>query len=470
MNTKRALLASVVACAITGAGGVPAAHAAYPFKCKDNQVLKVDRLTGATTNFTSINAAVVAAVGDPTGSGSGDTVIVCHGTFHENVIVPQTDAQGSNQNLTIRSGDDTNKAIVTGSAAGAVFDIDAPGVTLGGPGLGLTITGASTIGVQVGDPMEPDPDQDDDQPQPCPPEADLKCPDQEIPAFATTNVSIVGNRIVNLSGTDSRAGISVTNTNNTMTFRNLVENITSTDGDAYGIRYSDSNYNVEIHQNKVDRISQSGVACSGSTLASPTVGAIGVAVQEEALDASILDTIVEDVTSPCIAIGAYSDAYGGLENDRNGQQIPIVTDMVDNRIKRVSSSATGNSSAGVVISPNPLPSNDEDTNPPSAFRVLANDLDNTKVAIAVLMQMGQSSLIRENDLDADDIGVLNNGNQNLDATNNWWGCQEGPRIGANTKKACARIVNGSGTTVFNPWLKGHVDHAGAHAGEYAGHG
>jgi len=145
-----------------------------------------------------------------------------------------------------------------------------------------------------------------------------------------------------------------------------------------------------------------------------------------------------------------------------------VTDLVDNRIKRVTSTATGNSSAGVVIAPNPLESDDEDTNPPSAFRVLANDLDNTKVAIAVLMQMGQSSYIRENDLDADSIGVLNTGNQNLDATNNWWGCQEGP---ASTKKECAKIVNsGTGSTVFAPWLKSHVDHAGAHAGEFAGHG
>src|SRR4051794_32269153 len=334
MNSKRALLALGTVCAVSGAGSVPAAHAAYPFKCKDNQVLKVDRVTGATTNFAPPNAiqkAVDAAVGDPTGSGSGDTVIVCHGTFNENVVVPATDSAGSNQNLTIRSGDDTNKATVVGSAAGAVFDIDAPGVTLGGPGLGLTITGAAPIGVQVGDPMEPDPDQDDDQPQPCLGPNPMECPDHEIDPFTTTNVSIVGNRIVNLSGADSRAGISVTNTNNTMTFRNLVENITSTDGDAYGIRYSDSNYNVEIHQNKVDRISQSGVACSGSTLASPTVGAIGVAVQEEALDASILDTIVEDVTSPCIAIGAYSDAYGGLGNHRHGPPIPLVTHPVDKR-------------------------------------------------------------------------------------------------------------------------------------------
>src|SRR3954447_11799033 len=119
MNAKRALLALGTVCAVSGAGSVPAAHAAYPFKCKDNQVLKVDRVTGATTNFSgpgAIQAAVVAAVGDPTGSGSGDTVIVCHGTFHENVVVPTSDLGGPNQNLTIRSGDDTGRATVVGSA------------------------------------------------------------------------------------------------------------------------------------------------------------------------------------------------------------------------------------------------------------------------------------------------------------------------------------------------------------------
>src|SRR3954447_16500198 len=110
MQTKRALLAFAAACAVASVGSVPAAQAAYPFKCKDHLVLKVDRTTGAITTFTSIQPAVTAAVGDPTGSGSGDTVIVCHGTFNENVTVPATDGAGPNQNITIRSGDDTGQA------------------------------------------------------------------------------------------------------------------------------------------------------------------------------------------------------------------------------------------------------------------------------------------------------------------------------------------------------------------------
>jgi len=86
------------------------------------------------------------------------------------------------------------------------------------------------------------------------------------------------------------------------------------------------------------------------------------------------------------------------------------------------------------------------------------------------------SYVEENDFDHDGIGVLNTGDLNLDATNNWWGCQEGPASG---KKECATIkdVNDddtstppTATTFYNPWLKSHVDHAGEHAGEWAGHG
>src|SRR4051794_13211229 len=146
MQAKRVLLAFVAVLTATCAGSVPAANAAYPFKCKDHKVLVVDRVTAAVDDTsTTINEAVVKAKGDPTGSGSGDTVIICHGTYNENVVVPVTDSAGPNQNLTIRAGDDTGQAKVVGTAAGAVFDIDAPGVTLGGPGLGLVITGAAPI-------------------------------------------------------------------------------------------------------------------------------------------------------------------------------------------------------------------------------------------------------------------------------------------------------------------------------------
>jgi hypothetical protein len=195
---------------------------------------------------------------------------------------------------------------------------------------------------------------------------------------------------------------------------------------------------------------------------------VGVAIQEEALDALVHDTLVDNLISSCTAVGLYSDAWGGLENDRNGQQIPIVTDFVGNRVKAIAGAA--DQEAAVSIAP-PLehtnPADSDDTIPPSSFRVLSNDLQDAAVSVAVWSQLAMYSYIEENDFDHDTVGVYNGGDVNLDATNNCWGCQEGP---ASIKKECAKIVDDGGITFYNPWLKSHVDHAGEHAGEWAGHG
>jgi hypothetical protein len=108
--------------------------------------------------------------------------------------------------------------------------------------------------------------------------------------------------------------------------------------------------------------------------------------------------------------------------------------------------------------------NDKDESGPSSFRVMANDIDHTHTAVAVLSAMAAYSYIRENDLDAQVFGVFSNAAAGrVDATNNWWGCQEGPASG---KPGCATVTP---NVTFNPWTKHHIDHAGAHAGEYAGH-
>jgi len=79
----------------------------------------------------------------------------------------------------------------------------------------------------------------------------------------------------------------------------------------------------------------------------------------------------------------------------------------------------------------------------------------------IILSVASSSQVTDlmNAVDA----AVNAGATVVDATNNWWGCQEGPASG---KKECAKIV---GDATYNPWTKHHIDHAGAHAGEYAGH-
>jgi hypothetical protein len=44
------------------------------------------------------------------------------------------------------------------------------------------------------------------------------------------------------------------------------------------------------------------------------------------------------------------------------------------------------------------------------------------------------------------VGVQNVGAGTVDATNNWWGCKDGPGV-----YPCSN-VNGPGTVLFSPWL------------------
>lgn len=480
------------------------ANASYPVKCEKDTVLVVDYDSPdgedfTTTVFTSIQDAIDAADGNELGSSVGDTVIVCEGTFRENIHVPVADDNGTpddpsddtelNANISIRSFKGPNDTVIIGdlSTADAVVDIDANGVHFGGAGLGFTIraegvaAGPVVAGIQVGDPMAPDLMTDDDPDvnplTDCAPTMDpgvVECPDQELPALTPINVTVSGNRIEELvdeSFTGTASGISVNNANNTLLFRNRIDDLAvSGDSLAYGIRFADTNSNVNVLQNAVVDIRQSGGTCTGSSLELPTVGAIAMSAEDEALDALFFNNRIDDVEASCTAVGIFSDAWGGLENDRNGQQIPIVTDVSNNRITKVS----GAESAGVVLAVADEAertygdgNGPDEVAPPSSFRVLTNDIDDVAVAVAVFQQLSMYTYVEQNNFDRSAIGVLNTGNANLDATNNWWGCDEGPFSG---RSSCATVVTeAGGTTYVAPWLKHHVDHAGAHAGDHAGH-
>ena len=491
---SKRVLAVIAAMPMMLAVGIPVAHAGYPVKCDKQSVLVVEynQMTEdfVATSYTTIQEAIDAADGDVTGSSVGDTVIVCPGTYAENISVPQMDSN-DNTNLSIRSWNGPHEVTIVGDlgTADAVVDIDANGVNFGGAGLGFTIEAAGTPDsdfeavVQVGTPMPVDLDQDDDQEITECDAVSGECPDEELAPLTPINVTVAGNEITGeLVGVENGTlvGLAVNNSNNTLAFRNLIKDLEVTGQSlAYGIRYGDTNSNIDVLQNAVKELRQSGGDCTGSTLSQPTVGAVGIAAEDEALDATIFNNLVEKVETSCTAVGAYSNAWGGLENDRNGQQIPIVTDVTNNRIKKVESDLTFDpaapQSAAVVLAPDPdavtaydgNPYDEDDPRPPSSFRVSTNDLDETGVGVAVFGQLATYTYVEQNNFDHDEVGVFNTGNENLDATNNWWGCDEGP-YPADGDNSCATI-GGAGTTYATPWLKHHVDHAGAHAGDHAGH-
>ena len=503
MRTRARILTLIAALPVALGIVAPTALAGgYPVDCEKEMVVLVPENGTAPQGLEqpSINAAIIAAKGNPT--GAGDTVIVCPGTYEENVSIPLTDINGPNDNISVRSWDGPHDTTIVGDLSAedangdpidAIVDIDANGVVFGGAGLGFTIegtqtplndipAGASKAGIQVGSPLDPDLEQDDDQEIPpaggdpdgtnclSDPTTDSgECTDQELPAQTPINVSVMGNEINELvpspyAGT--LAGIAVNNSNNTLVFRNLINKV-SVDGSAiaYGIRYSDTNSHVEVLQNAVKELTQTGGDCVDSTLAKPTQGAIGIAAQEEALDALFFNNKVEKIEANCQAIGAYSDAWGQLENDRNGQQIPIVTDIVNNELREIE----GGEASAIVLAPeaqyrdgNTPTDDDEQVAPPSSFRVMVNDIDKTGTGVSVLTELAAYSYIEQNNFDHNMVGIDNDAASRVDGTNNWWGCQEGPDSG---KAGCATV---EGNVAFHPWTKKHIDHAGAHAGDHAG--
>ena len=482
MRSRVRILTLVTALPLALGVVAPANADPYPFDCEKQTALQVDYDTGDTTPFPTIQEAVDAADGDATGSSVGDTVIVCPGEYFENVVIGTLADPDAKANISVRSWDGPHSTTIIGNPEeGPVIDVNANGAHIGGSGLGFTIEGDldatltvdDAVGIQIGTPAPIDPEETDDQdmlecdgsggPPEEPPSDVTKCADEEKPAATPTNVTVAGNEIGTLvpetfEGTVS--GIAVNNSNNTNVFRNLIKKA-EVGGTSlvYGIRFSDTNANIGVVGNAIKELEQTGGTCATDDLANPSVGAVGISAQDEALDAYFYNNSIEKVRATCTAVGAFSSAWGGLENDRNGQQIPIVTDIQNNHFKEVS----GTEAAAVVLAPVvPNNSNDEPISVPSSFRVTTNDIDNTEVGVAVLMPVAAYSYVEQNNFDHNSIGVLNNGSMNLDATNNWWGCHEGPG-----DSHCASIA-GTGTTYFNPWTRKHIEHAGSHAGDHAG--
>jgi hypothetical protein len=488
MRTRTRILTLATALPLVFGVIAPVASAdPYPLDCEKQTVLKVDYDTGLSTSYTSIQEAIDEADGNPAGGSVGDTVIVCAGTYYENITIG-TIGDESKVNVSVRSWDGPHETTIVGDpTAGPVVTINANGVHFGGSGLGFTIEGdldvdttgdSDATGIQVGFPEDIDPSQDDDQeiaPDPTngdedecnfpvdPGQDPNECRDEEDPAAQPSNVTVAGNEIGTLvpeTFEGTVAAIAVNNTNNTNVFRNLIKKAdVFGDSLAYGIVFSDFNANNVVVGNAVKDLTQEGGTCPANDLASPSVGAVGISIQDEALDAIIYNNSIEKVQATCTAVGAYSSAWGSLENDRNGQQIPIVTDVQNNELKEIE----GTESAAIVLA-SVVPTDLEEPSVPSSFRVTTNDIDKTGTAVAVLGELNMYSYIEQNNFDNSDIGLFYAGSLNLDATNNWWGCHEGPVA---SPDHCAEIAGG-GTAYYNPWTRKHIEHAGSHAGDHAG--
>ena len=479
--------------------------------------------TGGDSTTASIQAAIGAAQADVTkptssGSGAGDTVIVCQGTYRGNLTIG-----AGNDNLTVRSEEGPNNATIVGNGSAPVVTIDDRGLSFGGPAEGFTIRVANTSGstnltaIQLGVPGAQSTANEDEQ---CAaagtPVSTASGCDQAAPADVTINDQVIDNIVTGFSGlssADSITGIKLDNTINSVVQQNLFTNVvpdhTTIAGFSgivvggfnesapspapTGYTTGDStNINAALFQNALVNVFQGGNSrCA-------TGGNIeGLGLNGFLLDAQVYNNWLQqlDQNGLCAVVGLSSNAYGSLENEQTGTLAPVNANIDNNTFSQLGIANATNTTAiylaptpaSATPSPQPAPTgcvpqanqNCQDSYPPSSYTVVDNEIQQVYRAVDDEAVLGSNSFIRFNNFDNDNIGVQNGAaagtaNTSLDATNNWWGCElQGasapPSTPTTNNHNCAALVNtGGGVTSWAPAQTARVEQAGDEAGDNAG--
>ena len=507
-------------------GSVGHAAADSSYECTTNQtVLEVNHDTGAITKYTGtttapIQNAINQAGGNVTpssasASGSGDTVVVCHGTYTGDIGIPQ-----GNDYLTLRSIDGSNGVKIVGDGKAPVIAIDNRGLVLGGPAEGFTIsvsssTASAVTGIQEGVPGAQATANEDETCTTAGMATSSGC-DTAAPAAVTENDLILDNVFTNFKvpATAAITGIQLDNTINSTVQQNLFQNVVPGHSGAAtvagiivgsfnqappspapaGYTTGDStNINTGVLQNALTNL----VGGANSTCSAVN----GIELDGFSLDSTVynnlLKPLISNDDSSCSVTGIFSDAYGSLENEQTGTITPVNANIDDNLIQQVGPASESQNSTGILLAPTPTTAapppqappqtctssatqNCNDNVPPSSYTVVQNEIQSDYKATDDEAVLGGNSYIRDNNFDGDAIGVKNGAtpgpqNQSLDATNNWWGCE----LNATTPpppapgtpgypKGCVALVSPSGDTAWAPTQSSAVEGAGQGAGQGAG--
>lgn len=483
-------------------------------------VLEVNHNTGAISHYTGtttapIQTAINQAAGNTTqpssaGSGAGDTVIVCHGTYTGNINIGL-----GNDNLTVRSEDGSGGVLIVGNGGGPVVSIDDRGLTFGGPAEGFTISMTSTsagpfVGIQEGIQGAQATTNEDEQ---CTAGTASGC-DAAAPAQVTINDQISDNVFTNFKVPSAAkvTSIELDNTINSTVQQNLFKNLIPSHSGAAtvagivvgtfdqapppGANPNDyatgdsSNINTAILQNALTNVVQSN---------SSTCTAVnGIELDAFLLDATVYNNLEQPLMADndlnCMVTGIFSDAYGSLENEQTGTLAPVNANIDDNLISQLAPSTDSPNATGILLQPTPsnavpppsssgmtcVPQTGQSCNdgyPPASYTVVQNELQQVYKAVDDEAVIGANSYIRDNNFDSDAIGVQNGatpGPQNtaLDATNNWWGCElsgtSGPPTTVGNNHGCAALISPPGDTSWAPAQSSRVEGAGQGAGQGAG--
>jgi hypothetical protein len=425
----------------------------------------------------------------------------------------------SKDNVTIRSfGGPGQTVLVTDGTGTPAFTVDANGVTIGGPGFGFTIENPSTLTssqkpssplIEVGTPGAQSTANEDEMVA----AGSTSCVtsgtgvagcDQPTPTYVPINDAVIDNIITRLvpqnftsSPVTNLVGIELDNTINNTVQSNLITNavpdsahVGTIQGIAVGSNanagttcssctsgYS-TNVNTALFQNAVRQVTGKG-SCTGLT---------AVSIDGFVLDSQVYNNLVGPLTSSSNCknvVGIESNAYGQLENEQTGTLVPVNGNIDDNTISQL---GPNNSGTGIVLDPQPtanssnpvagtpLCENPTATTcpnyPPSSYTVTDNQIQNVTIGVHVESLLGGNSYAHYTNFQNVKVGVLvdatapttsNQPETNFDATNNFWGCDDGPV--SSDDNNCATI---SGAAYYNPWLASPVEGAGDEAGDNAG--
>jgi len=178
---------------------------------------------------------------------------------------------------------------------------------------------------------------------------------------------------------------------------------------------------IEIQSNSVENITYEGSSQAPSGDFGTDYGNLyGIHVQGE-----IGNTVVEENTIRNLTSGGYTlaTAVSGTDSDvtANPEEIVIKGNIYEN------------------LNAKALPA--------TAFEISGDRVNATNVKVS------------NNSINAP-VGVSNGASENLNATSNWWGSQNGPAAGTNTYNDTSQGAVVSGSVEFTPWLNASTDNDG----------
>lgn len=395
---KRALLTSVACAATVVLAAAPSWAQAATVVVDDDGMGTAQNCDATTPAQTTIQGAIDAAA-------DGDTILVCAGTYAERPVVNKSlTINGAQAGTDARTGR-TNAAesvVGNGDSNNVIFAITADDVTLDGFTVQPTgTTSTDVVGIQ--------------------PSGDN---------YIVRNNIVTGNTI----------GMYPGGTGGLIENNRVIDNNRAGGAGRSGI-YTDSlTTNLVINENLFENHGN----VSMNFASTEATGHTGLQITDNTVNGNrILLTKTTDSTISGNTI--TNSSFSGIQVDFNNQGL----DITNNDITGSGASANGTFPAIRLTSVN-------DTSAPASddISITGNNLLDNEIGV----QIQNDNKTPDNGIEANfnrifdnDTGVQNNSAFDVNAINNWWGCNEGPNSAA--ENDCDTVADtGAGVTDFNPWL------------------